>query len=179
MAHDVELFVKSIRDMESKLERAFFATKLEAANLLHRQLVVNIDNLLRKHPMPTGRLRNSIDIKAYGDEVSVTVGNDAVPYANLQEYGGEVTPRLQQWLTIPVSRRTYRKPARHFGKLTFIPVDSERALLKFRSGELAYILAKRVKIEGVGYAKKARDTMYQSQEVKNKLIGIMQRAVNN
>lgn len=179
MAHDISVFVKDIQALADKWDRVVLGVKLEAANLVHRQMVINIDTLLRTTPRAKGRLRNSVQIRtAFNQEVSVTAGGDGVPYATLQEEGGVIRPKTKRWLTIPVHDLTYSKLARRFNDLYFVKLNEDRALLKFKSGDTAYVLAKRVKIEGVGYASKAVDTVSNDPSTKRKLEDLIQRSIS-
>ena len=166
MAHSISTAVSALNSLKDKLQDAYFAGQLDIANMVHRQTVVNIDTMLKStlRRRRTGMLRNSVNITAdpLSLSVKVSIGNDLVPYAFLHEYGGEITPKNRKWLTIPVSERTYKKKARDFRSLSFSKASEAMAFLKFpQSGEIAYLLVKRVKILPTHFASKASETVAQ------------------
>lgn len=66
------------------------------------------DNIRSKSGLKvrTGRLLNSVkkEIVEEGDTLYGEVGTEGVPYAGIHEFGGTITPKNAQNLTIPTSR---------------------------------------------------------------------------
>ena len=86
-----------------------------------------------------------------------------VPYARIQEYGGEVRPVRAKWLTIPLApaktaKGVQRGPARSFDGLFFYKSRKGNALLgrRLTSGQIEnfFLLKKRVHLKArLGFGK--------------------------
>ncbi|MEM4166601.1 MAG: hypothetical protein QW255_04575 [Candidatus Bilamarchaeaceae archaeon] len=115
----------------------------------------NLDVAARRRGA-SGNLRNSVTLFAINGGFAVTVGNKQVPYARIHEYGGVITPKIRQWLTIPSHKETYGYRARMFP--LYFQLTRSGALLRFlgnyrtaNENDIAFILVKRVKIREKAY----------------------------
>jgi phage gpG-like protein len=76
---------------------------------------------------------------------SLAVGSN-LEYARLQQEGGVVTPKNVKWLTIPVTRKARRTPARKFPGLFKLKGKQVLATKKGKGFEAQFILVGSVKI---------------------------------
>lgn len=107
----------------------------------------------------SGGLRNSVALYAIDNGFAVAVGNAQIPYARIHEYGGIITPKNRQWLTIPSHKETYGYRAPMFP--LFFHTTKRAAVLRFaqnyksaKRGEIAFVLVKRVEIKEKAYIRK-------------------------
>ncbi len=84
-----------------------------------------------------------------GDGVKVAINNVGIAQ---RYFGGDITPKVAKWLTLPVHPEAYGHRAREFGDLDFVPLDGQRRAMLVRSspdspsgiGEVFFLLVKRV-----------------------------------
>lgn len=146
--------------MSAELERwaAAYAKRLEAEP---KRLVADLkleaeslrDHLKRTAPKKKGRLAKSI----YAKDASILT---YVPYATIQDEGGEVRAKRVTWLTIPL-RPGYRKNSKQFFAITGRD-GNQYILRKLKKGqkgrpELWAIRRRSVILPGTGYRQRALD----------------------
>lgn len=94
----------------------------------------------------SGAMRRSIKLARVNDSrIVVTAGDPGVPYAPIQELGGIIVPRVAGALTVPLLDKYIGKRAREFKDLHILKTK-KGAFLQNSSGDLAYMLLKRVTI---------------------------------
>lgn len=111
----------------------------------------------------TGSLRQAFDTTTIGhdlDTLRFPTGTiqRGLPYAFIQEFGGEITPKRAQWLTIPLAAAktpagVMKKPAREWENTFFRPIKggAQLLLMQRQAGREAlalFLLVKRVRIAG-------------------------------
>ena len=94
--------------------------------------------------------------------VELTAGNNRVPYAAIQEFGGIIRPKRAQFLTIPLLERLRGVKARSFRpSKTFVLETGNKLFIVERtdSGDLIFLwrLVKSVRIKGKRYMRDAMD----------------------
>lgn len=153
----------NIRDRDSLLMRAF----RQAAVVVERKLKMNVtDNILHRR---SGHLAQSIQTSVYQDGASVVTArigsgvanNRRMPYAEIHEDGGTITPKKAKWLTIPLEAALTpsgvpKKASAREWKNTFVGKSKGGALIIFQKvGKKTlvplYVLKKSVRIPARHY----------------------------
>jgi phage gpG-like protein len=172
---DVERVINKLASIPSNRRDAIgFKMFTDATLYLERQLKSNISGKILH--VRSGRLRNSIGsiVKDTDKQLEGVVGSgvrqgERVPYADIHETGGVVTPKRVHWLTIPL--RDALKPsgvprgrARDFENTFFAYSKAGNLILFQRKGKGAvalFLLKKSVTIPARRYmsitAEEARD----------------------
>lgn len=94
----------------------------------------------------------------------VPVAASDLPYARIQDQGGDIEPTRAQYLTIPLTAEARSRRARDWpeGDLTFITSkQGNKLLVKIIGGQKKidpqYLLRKRVTLKGTGYLEEAAE----------------------
>lgn len=101
--------------------------------------------------MRSGKLRRSIGFKLR--EGGVDIGSFGVPYANIHEFGGRITPKGRKFLTIPQERAFIGRSALNFD-LSFGRLDGKPYLFT-KQKTAAYRLVRQVTIPARPYLRPA------------------------
>ena len=159
---DHENFSRAMREVPDDLFRELMA----GIKTHHRRFLLHFKRTrLRKKKSGdgvqsrSGALRRSFD-NAWGgndlDSMFVQTHSAGVPYASIQEEGGEIKPRRGNWLTIPLDAAktaagVTRKPARQWNDTWFWRLPSGALLLMQDRGDdfvPLFLLVKKVVLKG-------------------------------
>ncbi|MED5546199.1 MAG: phage morphogenesis protein [Pseudomonadota bacterium] len=114
----------------------------------------------------TGILEGAINIItfAYENEKGVTGvwGVQDVAYARIRELGGTITPKKAKFLAIPISDAARRAGSpRQMANLAYVQsVKGQPMLVDADSGDVHYLLRKRVVVHADPYLRPAADAIY-------------------
>ena len=118
----------------------------------------------------SGKLRDSVKLDGSpGGELFVSVGGVGVPYAGIQEEGGEITPKSGKYLTIP-SGNYANKRAREFDLVFGISPEWGKVLMERGTTNIAFLLRQRVTIPARPYIRPAVEKMNDEYGIRLALI---------
>lgn len=178
---DVNRVIRSLERVSSK-KRDGIAFKMftDATLYLEQQLKLNVSGRILH--VRSGRLRNSISsiVRDNGTQLEGIVGSgvrqgNRVPYADIHEVGGVITPKNVQWLTIPLRAALTpagvpRGRARDFEDTFFAYSKAGNLILFQRKGKKAvalFLLKKSVTIPARRYMS------ITAEESASKIVDIM------
>lgn len=67
-----------------------------------------------------GHLSRSIAYRVEGNQIIISAGNAAVPYAKIQHFGGVIRPKKAKYLAIPLNNKAKMFKPKDFPEPTFI-----------------------------------------------------------
>lgn len=122
---------------------------------LHRSGAYIESEAKNKAPVDRGSLRRAIAYEVTQRPLGLTVGvfgskAKGVPYAKMQEFGGTITIKNKNYLTIPVANK-YRDRSPRSIDLTFVSSGGKKFMVDRSTGEIAYALVKAVVIKAQPY----------------------------
>lgn len=106
---DIDRIMTKLKKVNPK-DRASLTHKsfVQAELMVERSLKQNISGKFLK--VQTGRLMNSVEssVRGTSDGIEAVIGSGArsgkrLPYANIHENGGKITPKKSKYLTIPIA----------------------------------------------------------------------------
>ena len=149
---------KAIEQFFDRFKGMFLKHLIEQLNDVSSEFISDFvkDNISGQNlKVRSGDLRRSFGYKVEGKELKniKTTLYSTSPYANIHEFGGEITPKNSKYLAIPLSAAKtasgvsrYSSP-RNAPPLVFIQTKAGKKLLMNKSTkEFLYVLVNRVKI---------------------------------
>lgn len=124
--------LKSLELDDKVLKKAF----LDIGNLIATQAKVNIT---RQGLIDSGLMRERTEAK-FIEPGLMHIGVFGLPYARIHEFGGTITPKNVQWLTIP-TKPFKNLTARGVPGLFFVQKSANKAFLFQKRGSGAPVLA--------------------------------------
>lgn len=153
----------NVRSLVERLSDRFKSVQFNSPNLKEALVKIALRvinhakiNIRRQGLIDTGNLLNSIMYEYHQDAqtVGVNVGSFNVPYAAIHEFGGDIRPKKSKYLTIPLDPRYRRLKASNFN-LSVTKRNHKLFLIDEETGQLAYYLAKEVRIPPRPYLRPA------------------------
>ena len=162
---DVDRVINKLAQLDPKRKDAIaYRSFVDATAYIEQQLKINISGRILK--VRTGDLHDSIGsiVKDTGNQLEGIIGSGArqgnrLPYADIHETGGTITPKNVQWLTIPLRAALTpsgmpRGRARDFENTFFAYSKAGNLILFQRKGKKAvalFLLKKSVTIPARRY----------------------------
>lgn len=184
-------FISMLRNETNLIKKKLLQVRFSIANEIKIEAKQNVTDTFGRGSGNTARtagrsgaLRDSIDTAFFSDgSVGVEAGGPGVPYAAIQEFGGTITPKNVNWLTIPLSQRFFGRRASEFNDLFFINLRNVDKyghpmgmLIDRTTEDAAYLLLKETRIPARPYLQPAVDKVVGD---KNKLIAIHTESFNS